>query len=173
MADNEPGWMSNPAAAQDAPVSSGVNSSSGSSHEPPFKSAVTWMFFVLNIGFMVFLAATGAIGIGSSNDINDSGLFFVGMYLMLFSSIVVLYELSQVLQIESFDLFMKKNFGFLYGTIGKGFFILFCGVLTFGLKEPKSLAIACGVLVSAWGPLQIAIYMKFPEYFDVKEKYQP
>jgi hypothetical protein len=69
------------------------------------------------------------------------------------------------------------------------------GVLAFGLSTPRPLAIACGVLVAAWGPLQIAIYLKvianfssslfveiffkfmmciqWPEYFDHKEKYNP
>lgn len=77
------------------------------------------------------------------------------------------------------------------------------GVLAFGLSTPRDLAIACGVLVAAWGPLQILIYLKvskssrnndhlstslftvfysflsfpfsdqWPEYFDHKEKYNP
>jgi hypothetical protein len=34
------------------------------------------------------------------------------------------------------------------------------GVLAFGLSTPRTLAIACGVLVAAWGPLQIVIYLK-------------
>lgn len=34
------------------------------------------------------------------------------------------------------------------------------GVLAFGLSSPRSLAIACGVLVCAWGPVQIAVYLK-------------
>lgn len=64
------------------------------------------------------------------------------------------------------------------------------GILAFGLSTPKSLAIACGVIVSAWGPTEIALYLwvsdhmlhtiltnlsfdQIPGYFDKKEKYQP
>jgi hypothetical protein len=66
-----------------------------------------------------------------------------------------------------------------------------CGVLAFGLSSPRTLAIWCGVLVAAWGPAQILVYLKvffgsfillfqflfyclqFPQYFDHKEKYNP
>lgn len=73
---------------------------------------------------MVFLAATGALGISSANGIDDTGLIFVGLYLIIFSGLVTVYEVSQVVGNEALDLFMKKNFGFLYGVIGKSLFIL-------------------------------------------------
>lgn len=70
------------------------------------------------------------------------------------------------------------------------------GILCFGLTSPRSLAIACGILVAAWGVSSILIAMKvgranfcffafiqlnifsrvgfqWPEYFDKKEKYIP
>jgi len=34
------------------------------------------------------------------------------------------------------------------------------GVLAFGLSKPQTLAIACGVIVSAWGPVQILVYLR-------------
>lgn len=75
---------------------------------------------------MIFLAATGALGIGnagSSGNINESGVVFVGIYMILFAAIVFIYEISQVLPSKSLDETIKKNFGFLYGVIGKGLFI--------------------------------------------------
>lgn len=72
------------------------------------------------------------------------------------------------------------------------------GVLAFGLdpsgSEARSLSLACGVLVCAWGFILILFYFKvtisyacllysslislslalqFPQYFDKLEKYQP
>ena len=47
------------------------------------------------------------------------------------------------------------------------------GVLCFGLTVNAKMALGCGVVVTAWGFLQILIYMKWPEYFEQKEKYQP
>lgn len=73
---------------------------------------------------MIFLAAVGALGIGSAEGIDDTGLIFVGLYLIIFAGLVFFYELAQVLKWERLDLFMKMNFGFLYGVNGKGIFIL-------------------------------------------------
>lgn len=75
---------------------------------------------------MIFLAATGALGIGnagSSGNINESGVVFVGIYMILFAAIVFIFEISQVIPSQALDMIFKKNFGFLYGQIGKGLFI--------------------------------------------------
>lgn len=92
--------------------------------DPPYFRTVKTAFFITNIGMMIFLAATGALGIGSANGINDTGLIFVGLYLIIFAGLVFFYELAQVLRWERLDMFMKRNFGFLYGVNGKGLFIL-------------------------------------------------
>ena len=91
---------------------------------PPYFLAVKMAFFFTNIGMMIFLAATAALGIGSATSINDTGVIFVGLYVIIFAGLVTFYELAQVLRWERFDEFMKKNFGFLYGIYGKSFFIL-------------------------------------------------
>lgn len=120
--------MDAPAAATGGDVESSSSSSavaaSPSGDKPPYFYAVKMAFFITNIGMMVFLAAVGALGIGSANSINDTGVIFVGLYLIIFAGLVVFYELAQVLHWERLDEFMKRNFGFLYGTYGKGFFIL-------------------------------------------------
>ena len=92
--------------------------------EPPNFRLVTTTMLVMNLGMMIFMAAVGALGIGSANSINSTGLIFVGLYLILFAGLVFVYELSQVLKWETLDLFMKKNFGFLYGIKGKGLFMI-------------------------------------------------
>lgn len=103
---------------ESAPSSAAV----ASTNEPPHLRKVRFTFFLMNTGLMVFLAATGALGIGSANNINDTGLIFVGLYLIVFAGLVFFYEMSQVLNWERLDTFMKKNFGFLYGVIGKSCF---------------------------------------------------
>jgi len=40
------------------------------------------------------------------------------------------------------------------------FFLRRTGILCFGLDAPAVLPIVCGVMVSAWGPAQIIVYMK-------------
>jgi cytochrome c biogenesis protein CcdA len=116
--------------APSAPANDVESSSSSSSApaatgaQPPHFLKVKWALFFTNVGMMIFLAATGALGMGSAETINDTGLIFVGLYLIIFSGLVFFYELSQVLKWERMDDFMKQNFGFLYGVNGKSLFIL-------------------------------------------------
>ena len=112
------------ASSGDVESSSRPSSSGPSGNQPPHFRAVKIGFFIGNIGFMIFLAAVGALGMGSAKTIDDTGLIFVGLYLIVFAGLVFFYELAQVLNWERLDLFMKMNFGFLYGVNGKGVFIL-------------------------------------------------
>lgn len=73
---------------------------------------------------MVFLAATGAIGIGAADGTDDTGTVFVGIYLILFAGIQFFYEIAQMCPGKSLDMIMKKNFGFLYGEVGKGCYLM-------------------------------------------------
>lgn len=131
---------------------------------PPYKTTIKSTVLVLNMGFMVFMAATGAIGMANADGIDDTGVIFVGIYMILFAAIEFIFELSQLCPNSALDTTMKKNFGFLYGTIGKGCFLLFMGILAFGLSpnggQARQMALACGVLVSAWGVLLILLYLK-------------
>lgn len=95
--------------------------------DPPYKTLVKGSVAFLNIGMMFFLSVVGALAIASVNDVNTTeatGLIFVGLYLLIFASILFIYEIIQLLPFEALDLFYKKNFGFLYGPVGKGLFIL-------------------------------------------------
>jgi hypothetical protein len=163
-------------AASSSGSSKAVNSGAGNASDansPPFKKIVKMICLIMNIGLMVFMAATGALGIGAANNVNDTGVVFVGIYLIVFAGILTFFEISQLCPGGRLDEFVKRNFGFLYGTIGKGLFLVFVGILCFGLTSPRSLAIACGILVAAWGFASILIAMKWPEYFDKKEKFIP
>jgi hypothetical protein len=181
MADeDQPAWLRGGSASASAPAasSSGSNKAVGSGAaasdaNPPFKNIVKMICLIMNLGLMIFMAATGALGIGGANNVNDTGVVFVGIYLIVFAAILTFFEISQLCPGGRLDEFVKRNFGFLYGTIGKGLFLIFVGILCFGLTSPRSLAIACGILVAAWGVSSILIAMKWPEYFDKKEKYIP
>jgi hypothetical protein len=115
--------QSNQASAAPTAVSPTSNKTTNSQLDPPYKSVVKWTFFFVNIGFMLFLAAVGALGIGASNNVDDTGVIFVGIYMILFAAIEFIFEVSQVMPCEALDIIVKRNFGFLYGVIGKGLFI--------------------------------------------------
>jgi hypothetical protein len=113
------------AATSNVPASSSAVSSSGSkAADPPNKRAVQGVFTFFNLGFMVFLAATGALGVGGADSSSDAGVVFVGIYLIVFAGVVFIFELAQLCPDGTLDTIMKKNFGFLYGIVGKGMFIL-------------------------------------------------
>mmetsp|Transcript_1107 Transcript_1107/g.1808 ORF Transcript_1107/g.1808 Transcript_1107/m.1808 type:complete len:128 (-) Transcript_1107:580-963(-) len=124
---DKPAWMDNPAADSENPqraLSSSSTALAAPEGEVPYKGVAVTTLYVMNMGSAVFTAAVGALGIGSAGSINDTGLIFVGLYLIIFAALVFLFELAQILKWEKFDEFMKKNFGFLYGVIGKSVFLL-------------------------------------------------
>ena len=114
---NEP-QAASPAAQQ----SSSPSSSAGGG--PANKAIVQNVVLFVNLGSMIFMAATAALAIYQSNDVDDTGIIFVSMYMMIFSAILFIYEISQVLPFEGLEMIFKKNFGFLFGTIGKSIFTI-------------------------------------------------
>lgn len=79
---------------------------------------------IMNLGLMIFMAATGALGIGGSDNVDDTGVVFVGIYLIVFAAILTFFEIAQLCPGGRLDEFVKRNFGFLYGNIGKGLFLV-------------------------------------------------
>ena len=119
------------------------------------------------------MASTGAIGIKNAGSVEDTGTVFVGLYLILFASILFIYELAQVCPCSALDNLWKRNFGFLYGPNGKGLYMCFISILSFGLSNPYDLALATGFCVGFFGILIMVLAWKYPENFDKKEKYVP
>lgn len=112
---------SSPAPASSASAASKpIRDENGSPHKNKIKFGV----FIMNLGCSFFMAATGALGVGSADSISDTGTIFVGIYMFLFAAIEFIYEVSQYCPTKALDEFMKKNFGFLYGEVGKGLFIM-------------------------------------------------
>eukprot|EP01041_Mallomonas_annulata_P007175 gene7175-14618_t len=182
--EGNPSWLSeSPAQGTHAPPNAPTTDSSSRQAEklgtnadgsvPRYKSTVKVSLLILNVGVAVMMSATGALGVENASSVSDTGNVFVGIYMCLFAAILATFEIVQIRPCGAIDEFYKKNFGFLYGTIGKGLYIFFIAILSFGLTYPKELSLATGIVVSFVGLGQIALYMKYPQFFDVKEKYQP
>jgi hypothetical protein len=145
------------------------------------------VFTVINIGFMVMMSAAGALGIKSASGISDSSSVIVGLYMCLFAAILAVFEIIQIYPHPVIDTIYKKNFGFLYGMVGKCGFLIFMAILCFGLVTPttptktfsnddaakksatlqiqtqtqaQQLAISTGALVGAWGIIQFVVSWK-------------
>jgi hypothetical protein len=169
--------------------SNGVSSSEATSgggmgqEGPKYKRLANNVMTFTNMGMAVFMAATGALGImgatkttaapGSKAERNDAQDVFVGVYMCLFAAILFFFELANLSGIKSFINVLKRNFGFLYGKNGKCVYIIFMAIMSFGLTQPKDVALACGIIVGTWGPVQVAYYCRFPDHYQDYEKYKP
>lgn len=90
---------------------------------PKYKSLVSAILTVFNCGCCVMMAATGALGVGAVDSEKDIGVVFVGLYMILFAAILFCYETIQIKPCAALDNFYKRNFGFLYGPMGKGLYM--------------------------------------------------
>lgn len=145
-----------------------------STNEPKNKKLIQIVFKIVNMAACVMEAACGALGIGQTSSVAETAYVFVGLYMILFAGIIFLYELIQIRPCGYVDEVWKKNFGFLYGVGGKCCFVIFMGILAFGLSEKiYAMSMSTGILIAVWGFLQGVVYWKFPEFFDVKDKYVP
>lgn len=112
--------------------------------QPKYKGVVKGIFLVINLGLMVMMAATGALGIQGTSSVSDVSTVLVGLYMILFAGLLAVFELIQIYPCSMIDFVYKKNFGFLYGLMGKSGFTVFMAVLSFGLSATQQLPVATG-----------------------------
>jgi hypothetical protein len=62
--------------------------------------------------------------IESINGVETSGKIFVATYMMFFSLLLFFFELMEIRPMEWLDHMLRRNFGFLYGTMGKSLYII-------------------------------------------------
>lgn len=62
---------------------------------------------------------------------------FLGCYLIVFGALLFLYELLYWQPFPALNKSLRRNFGFLYGIKGKGFFLIFIAFLCLGLRDDK------------------------------------
>lgn len=127
---------------------------------------VYWSLKVVTMGLCLLMAATSFVGLSSIKDISATGEIFVAVYMLFFSGLLFIFETVQIRSLELLDNMFRRNFGFLYNTMGKSLFIIFIAFLSFGLGEPITLSFICGFLTASFGVAELALYLKFPEFFE-------
>eukprot|EP01038_Epipyxis_sp_PR26KG_P014433 gene14433-19369_t len=132
----------------------------------PKTTFVIWVLRFVTMMLCVLMAATAVIGIESINGVNTSGKLFVGTYMLFFATLLFIYEALQIKPVVWVDHMLRRNFGFLYGTMGKSFFIIFIAFLSFGLGDPQTLTMATGTSFALFGFLELGLYLKYPELFE-------
>jgi len=98
---------------------------------------------------------------------------FLAFYMILFAVLLFLYELMYWSPLEKLNDNMRKNFGFMYGLRGKGFYLIFVGFLCFGLGREMSVRLLNYFTGISWligGCLHVFITFSKPE---VAQEYQP
>ena len=112
---SDPDWATKGNDNSNSPINSS-SSSANANDEHPHKKMFLGASAVINLGLSFMIAATGAIAIGDVN--------IVGLYMILFSAILFAFEVLQMKPNNNLDEIYKRNFGFLYGNIGKPCYLL-------------------------------------------------
>lgn len=98
---------------------------------------------VLNLGLAAMMAALGVltlIEVNSSGSITDLSEPFLATYMIMFALLLGLYELMWWTPFPLVNKQMRKSFGFLYGLLGKGFYLIFVACLCVGLGSDARIA---------------------------------
>jgi len=119
---------------------------------------VFWSAKIATISLCILMFVTSLIGFAYMELGDSLGHFFVASYMLFFSLLLITFECVQIRQMESLEFMFRRNFGFLFDTKGKAFFIIFIAFLSFGLEEPKGLSVATGILFCALGRLYVDVH---------------
>ena len=111
---------------------------------------------------MMALGVLGLLGFRSGTDLSEA---FVAVYMLLFATLLALYEIMWWSTIDVINKNLRKNFGFLYGVKGKAFYLIFVAFLVIGLKNKviKWLQWAVGISYLVSGVLHLFLWFTKPE----------
>jgi hypothetical protein len=101
-------------------------------------------------------------------DVSNYSDLFVSVYMVLFGALLLTYEFMWWISVPAINKSLRKNFGFLYGVLGKSIFIIFVAFLNFGLQKQvtvKYLTVGTGIAWFVVAGLHIFLYFWKPELF--------
>lgn len=121
-------------------------------------------------------AATYSILEFDFSDSDELAKAFVAIYMIIFSSLLALYEFMWWAGVGWINKYMRKNFGFLYGIKGKAAFIIFVAFLNFGLDagdsevgdsgmDVEKFTFIVGIVMIVSGLAHLLVWFKYHEYF--------
>jgi hypothetical protein len=107
---------------------------------------------MLNLGLAAMMGALGILSLIAykPSSVDDLTLVFLSCYMVIFATLLFLYEFIWWQPMPSLNIMFRKNFGFLYGLKGKGFYLIFIAFLTLGLLNDKDNSNASGVKGLDW-----------------------
>ena len=131
-------------------------------HQTGTKPCLVWVFRIINMILCVMMAATGAIGIRNMRYEFLGDL--VPLYIIALAALWFCYEVNTIRPCPPITGLYKRNFGFFYNALGKALFIIFMGLLCFGV-EAGSLGIITAIAVIVDGGLLILLFLKYPHMY--------
>jgi hypothetical protein len=107
---------------------------------------------MLNLGLAAMMGSLGVLSLLSykPSSVDDLTLAFLSCYMIIFATLLFLYEFIWWQPVPSLNIMFRKNFGFLYGLKGKGFYLIFIAFLTLGLIKNDGQSNASGVKGLDW-----------------------
>jgi hypothetical protein len=131
-----------------------------------YKTYILLGLRICTLGLSTLMLCTSIYGISTLHGMGDVGKIFVGVYMFCFSIMLMTFEIIQLRPCEALDHMYRRNFGFLFGIKGKGFFIIFIAFLSFGLGD-STLCIMTGIALMCLGASMVGLFLKYPDLFDV------
>jgi len=129
---------------------------------------------MLNIGMAALMTVLGLLTLLSfdkpfSEVLSES---FLAIYMILFASLLCMYEIMWWMSMPKINKILRKNFGFMYGLRGKGLYLIFVAFLCIGLGGDNSVSAltwVTGISYLVVGLLHMFIVCLHP---DISAKYQ-
>lgn len=116
------------------------------------------------LGVLVILNVVGV-------KISDPAIIFLAVYMIMFAALLFLYELMWWKAIPFVNKTLRKNFGFLYGLKGKGFYLIFVAFLCLGLGNDTGVSVvltwATGISHLVMGFLHFFVVCSYPTTADM------
>jgi hypothetical protein len=135
------------------------------------------IFVVLSIidfglaGMMAALGVTSLLEMDFKN-LEEISEAFLAVYMVIFAVLLFIYELVWWQPIASLNKTFRRNFGFMYGLKGKGFYLIFIAFLCLGMWQDDATAVngldwATGLAWLAVGSGHVAMSCCWPDANDL------
>lgn len=138
-----------------------------------------WIFALLSladIGLAALMCALGVLSLIEMDVMKNVSEAFLASYMILFAGLLFVYEFVWWQPIAALNKTFRKNFGFMYGLRGKGFYLIFIAFLCLGLWKDDTatpveyLDILTGLAWLACGCLHVFMGCCWP---DINSLYKP
>lgn len=123
------------------------------------------------IGLSGSMATLGVFALIRNRNIQDFPEWFIATYMIIFATLLFLYEFMWWCTIGSINRIIRKNFGFMYKIYGKAFYLILVACLCIGisrdvLRDLDWLRWFTGIGWAATGVFMIFLKITAPQVFD-------